>query len=116
MALNHEMIGDGVLVDAILRNGVDRSAFRRAHLRELTLARQAAERRNAQPKAQVGLERWEQQAATRERAAAFRGELARINAAHRTWLREQGVVVTRHSKYGRQTLEPGPRWPGHHPS
>lgn len=84
--------GDGqrresVLVDGILHNGVDGLAVRRAHMRALTMARQAAERRSMRAAGRDGSARL---VAARERAAELRAELARIDAEHRTWLHEQG--------------------------
>lgn len=69
-------------IDGILYNGVDHAAIRRAHARELTTARQAAERRHARP-AEPGA----------NRAAEYHAELARIHAAHGAWLRERGEGV-----------------------
>lgn len=82
---------ESILVDGLLQDGADRSAPWRAHLRELTMARQAAERRYSRAGLPAGLDGQTQLALTRERAVAFRGELARIDAEHRTWMREHGI-------------------------
>ncbi|HWE64819.1 MAG TPA: hypothetical protein VHB98_24155 [Chloroflexota bacterium] len=85
----HEM----ALGDAVSHNGADNSAARRTHMRELTTARQAAERRQARPAGETGLSRATQLAAARERAVELQAELARIDAEHRTWLHGQGENV-----------------------
>lgn len=82
-----------VLGDAVSRNGVDCSAARRAHMRALTMARQAAERRHARPADAAGLDSTARLAAARERAVELRAELERIDAEHRTWLHDQGEDV-----------------------
>jgi len=83
---------EGILIDAMLYNGIDVLAERRAHMRELTMARQAAERRCA-PGARRGIGEGEQLVEVRERATALRAELARLQAAHRAWLDAHGVRV-----------------------
>lgn len=82
-----------VLVDAMLYNGVDRLAVRRAHMRELTTARQAAERRSTWPALPAGRDGWEQRVAARERTVELRAHLARLQEEHRTWLHAQGEDV-----------------------
>jgi hypothetical protein len=81
------------LLDGVLCNGVDGSAERRSHMRELTMARQAAERRHARPASETGLDRAAQVVAARARAVELRAELERIDAEHRTWLRARGEHV-----------------------
>ncbi len=76
-----------VLIDGLLRNGVDDLAARRAHMREMTMARQAAERHYTHPAGPPPL------VAARDSAADLRAELARIDATHRTWLHDHGVDV-----------------------
>lgn len=82
-----------VLIDAMLYNGIDGLATRRAHMRELTLARQAAERRYTQPASAVPREGQPRLTTARARAVEFQEEIARINAEHRIWMHEQGEVV-----------------------
>jgi hypothetical protein len=79
-----------LLGGCVSRNGVDASALRRAHMRELTMARQAAERRQARPPMNGSLDRPAQLAAAQERAIEYRAELARIDADHKRWLQEHG--------------------------
>jgi len=99
MADTHDLRGDDgqrvgpLLGDGICRNGVDSQAGRRAHMRELTMARQAAERRHARPSPQPGMDRSGQLAAAQERAVELRIELARLDASHREWLHAQGEDV-----------------------
>jgi len=83
---------EGSLIDAMLYNGIDVLAERRAHMRELTMARQAAEQRSA-PAAHREVAAGEQFGEVREGATALRAELARLQAAHRAWLDEHGVRV-----------------------
>lgn len=91
--------GDGLqpkgppLGEGVTHNGVDGTAARRAHMRGQTMARQAAERRCARPPADGGLDRPARLAARREREAELRVELARLDAAHRNWLDDQGLDV-----------------------
>ena len=82
-----------VLIDAMLYNGVDGLALRRAHMRELTKARQAAERRYTQPALAANREGPPRLTTARERAAEYHAEIARINAEHRIWMHEQGEIV-----------------------
>jgi hypothetical protein len=94
---NHGLQSDGsqsqehILVDGLLQNGTDRSALWRAHVREMTMARQAAERRPAGPGPAIGLDKPAQLTLARARAVALRLELTRINAEHRIWMRSHGV-------------------------
>jgi hypothetical protein len=60
------------------------AAAYRAHLREMTAARQAAER------AMEGRSR--DPAAREAKQAAYRQELGRIAEAHRAWLRDHGLA------------------------
>jgi hypothetical protein len=82
-----------LLGDGVKRNGVDASAIRRAHMRELNLARQSAEKHYARRAPQAGIDRPTQLAAARERATELRTELARIDAEHRAWLADHGEYV-----------------------
>ena len=82
-----------VLIDAMLYNGIDGLAMRRAHMRELTLARQAAERRYTQPASAAPRDGLPRLTTARERAVEFQEEIARINAAHRSWMCEQGEIM-----------------------
>jgi hypothetical protein len=84
-----QLAGSG-LVDALLHNGVDGLAARRTHLRQLTMARQAAERQYAHS---VGREGPSQPDETHACAAQYRVELARIEGEHIAWLHAQGVDV-----------------------
>ena len=69
-------------VAGVVYDGIDHAAARRAHARALMTARQAAERGHGGP-AGPGA----------DRVAACRAEMARIDAAHRAWLPEQGEEV-----------------------
>lgn len=97
------------LLDGMLCNGVDSAAERRAHMRELTMARQAAERRHARPTSDLRLDRQAQALAARARDAELRAELARIDDAHRTWLRAQGEDVPELPARNRIVKETGGR-------
>lgn len=81
-------------LDGVPCNGVDSSAERRAHMRELTMARQEAERRLARRPSDIRLNRAAQAVAAHERAAELRAELARIDNAHRTWLLARGEQLS----------------------
>ena len=95
-----------VLIDAMLYNGIDGLAMRRAHMRELTLARQAAERRYTQPASAVTREGLPRLTTAHERAVEFQEEIARINAEHRIWMREQGEIVVELRTRRRRTDTP----------
>jgi hypothetical protein len=82
-----------VLIDAMLYNGVDGLAMRRAHMRELTRARQAAERRYTQPALAANREGPPRLTTARERTEEYQAEIARISAEHRIWMHEQGEIV-----------------------
>src|SRR6185312_11133006 len=82
------MVGEGVAC-----NGVDSSAERRAHMRELTMARQEAERRFSRSGIPNNVDRPARLAAAKERADELRVELARIDALHRSWLQDKGMHV-----------------------
>jgi hypothetical protein len=82
------MVGEGVTC-----NGVDSSAERRAHMRELTMARQEAERRFSRSGIPTNVDRPARLAAAKERADELRAELARIDALHRSWLQDKGMHV-----------------------
>jgi hypothetical protein len=89
-------LGDGdhrqetLLGEGVSRNGADCAAERRAHMRGLTMARQAAEQRHARPTRPTGLDRTARLVVARERALELRTELDRIDAEHKTWLHDQG--------------------------
>ena len=82
---------ENVLGDGVPRNGVEGQAVRRAHMREQTTARQAAERRLEHD----GIPRrdHEHRALVAAQVVEVRAELALINAAHQTWLRAHGGGV-----------------------
>ena len=80
-----------LLGEGVSRNGADCAAERRAHMRGLTMARQAAEQRHARPTRPIGLDRTARLA--KERALELRTELDRIDAEHKTWLQDQGEVI-----------------------
>lgn len=83
---------DGMLVDGMLCNGVDVLAEQRTHMRELTMARQAAER----DAAAVWMRRAGNEAPLleqRERVEAARAKLARLQADHQAWQLAHGAVV-----------------------
>ena len=82
-----------LLGEGVSRNGADCAAERRAHMRGLTMARQAAEQRHARPTRQSGLDRTARLVVARERALELRTELDRIDAEHKTWLQDQGEVI-----------------------
>lgn len=82
-----------LLGEGVSRNGADCAAERRAHMRALTMARQAAEQRHARPTRPTGLDRTARLVVARERALELRAELDRIEAEHKTWLQDQGEVT-----------------------
>jgi hypothetical protein len=81
-------------MDSILYDGIDPLALRRAHLRELTTARQAAERRLVRRDSSIPHDGASRAVAARERAVAFQIEMDRINVDHRSWQHEQSEDVT----------------------
>jgi len=81
-----------MLVDGMLYNGVDAFADRRSHLRALTMARQAAERRAAAPRA-VGSAAAQSSVEREERALTLQRALLRLQEEHRAWQREHGLHV-----------------------
>jgi len=81
---------ESILVDGLLLNGADSASPRRAHLREQTMARQAAERRYARTPLPGGIDG---PAMAQERSDTFHTELARINTEHRIWMRQHGIDV-----------------------
>ena len=83
-----------VMMDAILYDGVDPRAIRRTHMREVTMARQAAERRLALRNPSAAQDQASKAVTARERAEEFRLEMARISADHRRWQSEHGETVT----------------------
>jgi hypothetical protein len=82
------------MMDSILYDGVDPLAARRAHMRDVTMARQAAERRFAQRGSSEKQDGSARLMAAKERAAALRLELERIYADDRRWQREHGEDVS----------------------
>lgn len=89
------------LVDGLLQNGTDRLALWRAHSREVTTARQAAERRHARTEVRGGAESPE---VASERAAAFQAEW--YGSATRTG---SGCVSMVSIRWNRQGAGEGPR-------
>jgi hypothetical protein len=92
-------------MDAILYDGVDPQAVWRTHLREVTMARQAAERRRDQRDVLVPQDRSARAATARARAEAFHVEMERINADHRRWQLERGPVAVELPNRGRKRAE-----------
>ncbi|HEY8285569.1 MAG TPA: hypothetical protein VIJ28_14385 [Chloroflexota bacterium] len=84
---------ESLLGDAVPVDGVEDQATRRAHMREQTTARQAAERRRVLPAFETRLARPARLDAAREREADLQVELTRINAGHETWLRERALTA-----------------------
>ena len=82
------------MMDSITYNGVDPFALRRAHMRDVTMARQAAERRFAQRGSSERQDGAGRLTAAKERAAALRSELERIYADDRRWQIEHGEDVS----------------------
>ena len=78
----------GVFGEGVPVNGIDNLAARRAHMRELTAARQAAERRRSQPWSVDSGAYANRLEATRARSAEMYAELARIEDEHQRWLDE----------------------------
>jgi hypothetical protein len=83
----------GNSIDAMLYNGLDPTAAWRLHMREQTMARQAAERRFAKRTQAVEHDGPARDREGVQRSAAFRAELARISAEHWAWLREHGAEM-----------------------
>lgn len=81
------------IVDGLLQDGTDRAASWRAHLRESTMARQAAEQRYAQSRSASRADDPESMIVARECASVLRAESARINATHRAWMSAHGMEV-----------------------
>ena len=80
-----------VFAEAVPLNGADSRADWRAHLRELTTARQAAERHLRYPPIPPGIP--DRLALMAWRVAAVRAILARTNAEHQRWLGAHGEWV-----------------------
>lgn len=74
-----------MICEGLLINGVDHQTAWRAHLRELTTARQMVEQHGA-PRAQDTREQAE------ERRGRRRAALARIQEEHQAWLRAHGLA------------------------
>ena len=89
---HEELSWSGSSMDSILYDGVDAHAIWRAHLREVTMARQAAERRLAQRASPTRQDVAARAAASRQRTEEFQLEMERINAEHRRWQQEHGVL------------------------
>jgi hypothetical protein len=70
-----------VLGNTFPRCDLDPTDAPREHMREMTEARQAAEQRGGSPTTLHG---------GTDHAALMRADLARIDAAHQTWLHERG--------------------------
>jgi len=81
----------GIEIDGMLYNGVDSMAVRRAHMRTLTAARQAAEQSQSRHAVSVALDQAGEHDAAR--TAAIYTEIARLTVVLRAWQREQGEVV-----------------------
>jgi hypothetical protein len=82
---------DSALGDAIPHNGIEEQAARRTHMREQTMARQAAERDAIRTGKDWGRARLDRADAARERNDTLHTNLTRINEDHQTWLRERGL-------------------------
>lgn len=97
MQFDHGSYPDGgvraidALVDGLLQDGTDRSAAWRAHLRESTMARQAAELLYARTGSASDAPGERPPTPAGERVAVLRAELARIVADHRMWMRAHGI-------------------------
>jgi hypothetical protein len=83
-------------------NGVDHAATRRAHMRALTMARQAAERARGSARAPqlsatatADERRIAQQEAARAAAVAAAAALREIEAAHQAWLQAPEAASTK---------------------
>lgn len=83
---------EGIVGDAIPRNGVDDQAVRRAHMREQTTARQAAERNAERPAYEGRLNRSTRIDGVQEREAGLQQELRRINTEHQQWLHQETSI------------------------
>jgi len=83
---------ESAMGDAVPHNGEEEQAARRAHMREQTMARQAAERKALPPAGEARIDRPARVDDAQRREADLRAELARINAEHRDWLREHGAA------------------------
>jgi len=92
----------GLEIEGMLHNGVDSTAVRRAHMRALTAARQAAERSQSRHAAPVSLDGAAEHDAAR--TAAMYAEIARLTAEHRAWQREQGEEVQDRPRRRRATI------------
>ncbi|HVC79802.1 MAG TPA: hypothetical protein VNL35_04780 [Chloroflexota bacterium] len=96
--------------DAVPVDGTEDQATRRTHMREQTMARQAAERRRILPPFEARLDRSARLDAAREREADLQVELLRINAGHQTWLRDRSlptpVDIEPRSLFAEDPLEP----------
>ncbi len=83
---------DPLYGEGVPRNGVDFQAAQRAHMRELTTARQEAERRHASSRSLEGrLDPRARHAAAAKRLADYQAELARIEDKHQQWLRQHNL-------------------------
>jgi hypothetical protein len=84
------------VIDAMACDGLDPTAGWRMHMREQTMARQAAERRYAKSARVIGNDGHALNGDVQPRGVEYRAELARISAEHWAWLREHyGDVADR---------------------
>jgi hypothetical protein len=97
---------EGPCGGGVLFNGVDPNAARRAHMREQTMAKQAAERRSVKPASGMHLDHQTRLAMAQERAAALHAELASLSDEHQDWLRTQGFVEAGLPGKRRKSLPP----------
>ena len=81
------------VIDAMACDGLDPTASRRMHMREQTMARQAAERRFAKSARAIGHDGQAGTGDVQPRGVEYRAELARISAEHWAWLREHNGDV-----------------------
>ena len=81
------------VIDAMACDGLDPTASWRMHMREQTMARQAAERRFAKSARVIGLDGHALNGDVQPRGVEYRAELARISAEHWAWLREHNGDV-----------------------
>ncbi|HVA91388.1 MAG TPA: hypothetical protein VNL71_16260 [Chloroflexota bacterium] len=82
---------ESIIGDAVPLNGLEDQSARRAHMREQTTARQAAERRLEFPR--IRRAEYDYHARMAARAGEVRAELALIDVAHEAWLRAHGGEV-----------------------
>ena len=90
------------MMDAILYDGKDPLGSWRSHMREVTMARQAAERRLSLRTSSQVQDRPARLVAAQERAEEFRIEMGRINDDHRRWRQAHGELTLELPDRGRQ--------------